>query len=199
MIIFDFRPYSSFTGADLRTRLDRKKSIDGGHVQNAVHENRRAVGFALAQVALDDVVLFGLFLLCREDADVAVFVGDVDLAVDVQRRAPHGGFHVVVPVDLAGLGIEAVEEAGEVGDEAQAFGRDAGGGDRAVHVLAAIDLAVFVQVELVEVPDDLGIGVGLALAAGTFDVGIVDQFLRRPWAWGVGIGFELGADVALAW
>ena len=52
------------------------------------------------------------------------------------------------------LGVEAVEEAAEIGDEAEALGRDRASRDRAVHVLGTLDLAVLVHVEVVEMPDD---------------------------------------------
>ena len=77
-------------------------------------------------------------LPCLQDDDVAVLVAEVDLAVDDERRAPDRGEQVVRPVVLAGLGVEAVEEAAEVGDVEQAVG-DRGGRDRAA--------------DLVEVPD----------------------------------------------
>ncbi len=54
---------------------------------------------------------------------IAVFIADIDLAVGHQRRTPHVRLHVVRPVKLAGLGVQAMHEAGEIADEQQPGGR----------------------------------------------------------------------------
>ena len=54
-----------------------------------------------------------------KDDEVAVLVASIDFTVGNERGAPHVGLHVVRPVDLARLGIEAVQEAGEVAHEQQ--------------------------------------------------------------------------------
>src|SRR5262245_50978914 len=64
-------------------------------------------------------VLLGQHLLGlarREHGDVAVLVADVDMPVDHHRRSPDGGEHVVRPEHLAGLRVEAMHEAAEIGD-----------------------------------------------------------------------------------
>ena len=59
-------------------------------------------------------------LPCSQHGDVAVLVAEIDLVVDDHRRAPDRREHVVRPVRLAGLEIEAVQEAAEVGEVDQA-------------------------------------------------------------------------------
>src|SRR6185436_192880 len=110
------------------------------------------------------------------------------LAVDAHRRAPDLGFAVVVPDDFAGLGVEAPEEAVEVGCENQAVvyrnGRSA-----AVHALFFGDAAVAVEVLLLEFPDDAGIGIGNSLASAFSGCGGVSEQLIA----GFGLG-NIGVD-----
>ena len=42
--------------------------------------------------------------------DFAVFVADIDLAVSDQRRSPDGRVHVIHPVGLTRLGVQAVNQ-----------------------------------------------------------------------------------------
>ncbi len=71
-----------------------------------------------------------------EDHHVAVFVAQVHLPVGHERGAPDRRQHVVLPVELAGLGVEGVQEAREVrhvGDPVL----DGSGRDRAAEVVTA--------------------------------------------------------------
>ncbi len=54
-----------------------------------------------------------------KDANVAIFIADIDLAVHHQGRAPAGGKLIISPIDVARLGIQAVEHAREVGNVEQ--------------------------------------------------------------------------------
>ena len=87
-----------------------------------------------------------------EDRDVAILVADVDLAVHDQRRAPRSGKHVVDPMALAGLGIEAVEQAAVVGDVEDVV-LDRHAAQRAVHDFVEVDLAVAVFIDRAVVPN----------------------------------------------
>src|SRR5262245_38844753 len=51
------------------------------------------------------------------DNDVAVFIAEIDLAVDDEGRGPDGGKHVVRPVLLTGLLVETVQVPAEIRDE----------------------------------------------------------------------------------
>ena len=114
-----------------------------GHVHGAVGHDGGAVDRG-AEVGLAQDLRLGP-ALGGQHHEVAVFVTDIHLAVGHQGRAPHVGLHVVHPVQLSGLGVEAVHEAGEVADEEQARGRiDAHAGDRALDALV--------------VPQDTGLG-----------------------------------------
>ena len=51
-------------------------------------------------------------------------------------------FHVIDPIELAGFGIEAMDEAGEIADKQQAgVGINRNGGDAAMDFVVAPDLA----------------------------------------------------------
>ena len=87
-------------------------------MQPPVRRDRRGVdGAAHVHLGQHLLRLAGL-----QHDDVAVLVAEIDLAVDHHRRAPDRGEDVVRPVDLAGLRVEAVQEAAEVGDVDQAVG-----------------------------------------------------------------------------
>ena len=79
-------------------------------------------------------------LPCAMHDDVAVLVAEVDLAVDDEWRRPDGGEHVVRPVLLTGLRVEAVEVAAEVGDVDEAVG-DRGRRDRSADLVELPDRA----------------------------------------------------------
>src|SRR5947208_3317854 len=85
-----------------------------GDEENVVGDDGRGVD-RVAHVDFGDGVV--LFLGEIKDRDVAVLVADIDLVADDHGGAPGGGEHVVGPIFLAGLGIDAVEEATEVRNE----------------------------------------------------------------------------------
>ena len=62
----------------------------------------------------------------------AILGADVNFAVGVKRRTPDVRVEVVDPVNLAGLGVEAMEVAGKIADEQQPVRRDRAGGKAAV-------------------------------------------------------------------
>src|SRR5205807_3035169 len=60
-----------------------------------------------------------IFLVRGQHYKVAILVSAIDLAVGDERRAPHVRLHVVRPVKLPRLGVEAMNEAGEIADQQQ--------------------------------------------------------------------------------
>ena len=107
----------------------------------AIHDEQLAVGRHRGRIdgAAHVLLRHQLERLAVLDhGDVAVLVAEVDLVADQHRRAPDRREHVVRPVRLAGLEIEAVQEAAEVGEVDQAV-LDRRGRDRSA--------------DLVEVPD----------------------------------------------
>ena len=114
-------------------------------------------------------------LACATIDDVAVLVAEVHLAVGHEGRAPHGGEHVMRPVQLTGLGVEAVEVAAEVGDVHQAVG-DGGCRNRSADLVEVpeparlCDVAAFGGVDRVEVTDALAV-------LGVLSVGDIDDVL----------------------
>lgn len=80
-----------------------------------------------------------------EDIQLPIGVAEHNLAVDDHRRAPDAGHHVMLPVSLTGLDVEAVEEAAQIGGVEQAVG------DRDIRYGSAKVLAT-------HVPDAAGLG-----------------------------------------
>ena len=72
-----------------------------------------------------------------EDGDVAIFVADEHVVPGDQRRRPTGGQHVVRPEQLAGLGVQAVEQPAEVGHVKDVI-LDGHGSAGAVHRLSEV-------------------------------------------------------------
>src|SRR3954449_4201557 len=89
---------------------DRVERVAGGEVEDAVGEDRGAVGGDTELVVGDHVPFPGE----REDEDVAVLVGDIGLVVGDQWGGVDGGPGVVNPETLAGGGVEAVDVAGVI-------------------------------------------------------------------------------------
>ena len=94
-----------------------------------------------------------------EDGDVAILVANVHLFFDNHGRAPRRGEHVVHPVDFARFGVEAMEQAAEVGDvQHVVFNRH--GAAAAVHLLFEIDLTIAITIALGVVPQGGRVGIG---------------------------------------
>ena len=105
---------------------------------------------------VERVVLFrGEF----EHGQVPVFIADNDASVDDRGRAPHRGQQVVRPVDLTGLGVQAMHQSTEVGDHEQAI-LNGGRAHAAMKLLFEIELPVAVLVGLIVAPHDRRIRIG---------------------------------------
>src|SRR5688572_3487439 len=98
----------------VRVRLD---------VHDAVGDDGRSVDWSaevrpilLAAVDRDFAQDF-LFFRRGEHHEVAVLIPDINLAVSDKGGAPHVGFHVMDPIDLAVLCIQTMHEAGKISNK----------------------------------------------------------------------------------
>ena len=102
--------------------------------------------------------VFGQF----ENANVAVFITDVDFAINKEGRSPARSEHVVGPVWLSCLNIEAMKKPTKICNKKQAiFNRNCTAG--AVHGFLKTELAISVGVKSWVVPDSCRVGVGACL------------------------------------
>ena len=99
-------------------------------IKDAVGDDRRCVDayvkrwdqiliFPTRRLQLAVDVVFACFAVFKNHDSTAVRA-DVNLAVDIIRRAPNSGLEVVLPVALAGLRIQAVQISRFFGDVNQA-------------------------------------------------------------------------------
>ena len=108
----------------------------GGNVENAIGDHWRRVDWRPEIRCAQELLLLAGF----EDHQVAVLVTDIHLAVGDQCGAPHVRLHVVRPIDLAGLRVQAMQVAGEVTNEQEAVGGDGHRRDTAVDLVIRPDL-----------------------------------------------------------
>ena len=85
------------------------------HVEHSIGHNRSRIDRRAEVRHAEKFLLFaGL-----EYSQVAVFIPHIHLPIRNESRAPHMGFQVVGPIELAGFSIEAMKIAGEITDEEQ--------------------------------------------------------------------------------
>src|SRR5690242_7662115 len=128
-----------------------------------------------------------LRLALLHDHDVAVFIADINLAVDQQRRRPDGSEQIVIPVLHTCLRIERVQETTEVSlvDDAVLDCRRGNGTTNLVEVpneTSLRDVTTLGRVDTVHVTDAFTV-FGI-LAVGNVDVvfvdyGSADKFVAR--------------------
>src|SRR4051794_26303265 len=81
-----------------------------------------------------------------EDRDIPILIADVHLAIHNEGRAPRGREHVIRPMWLPRLRIEAVEDTAVIGDVENVV-LDRHAAERAVHDFGKVDLAVAVFID----------------------------------------------------
>ena len=85
-------------------------------INDAIGNNRRGINRCAQVCRADDF----LFLRCSHDDEVAIFIANINFSVRNKRRAPNVRLHIVRPIKLAGLGVQAMDEPGKIADEQQA-------------------------------------------------------------------------------
>ncbi len=94
----------------------------------------------------------------RKYRDVSVLIDHIDVVVDDQRRAPGGREHVVSPIDLTCLCVEAMEKTSKIGDEKD-IALDGHCSATAVHLFFKRDFPITSLIEFTVMPDCGGIRV----------------------------------------
>ena len=121
---------------------------------------------------------FGVFhRLCRIDrqrkyCQVSIFIGDIDGLSCNQWGRPTRGAKIARPVNLASLGIQAMHQSAEVGNEQEtAFnGRAA---DCPVHCFVKVELSISIFVAFVVMPYHRRVRIRYGLS--------VEADLSLPW------------------
>ena len=103
-----------FLQINLRRRITRRRFVIGigeckqmrvrMHVQNSICHDGCRIN-RCAQIRLAQKFLL---LARRKNEKITIFIADINLAIRHHRRTPDMRLHIVHPIDLAGLGVEAM-------------------------------------------------------------------------------------------
>src|SRR5262249_19311963 len=131
-----------------------------GKIKDVTRDNGRAVDtiahvdLAVERLHFTAVLLHGDVWIGRvpEDRDVAILIADIDFAVDDKWRAPRSSEHIVDPMPLSSLRIEAMEQSTIVGDVKDIV-PDCRTAQRAVHDFVEVDLSIVIFIDGAEMPN----------------------------------------------